>query len=900
MLIGLSSKDVSLIDMSVLARWTIVPKLLGVPGVANVAVWGLRSRQLQVQVDPNRLQAAGVTLDQIVETAGDALWVSPLSFLEASTPGTGGWIDTPNQRLAIQHIQPIVSPTELAEVAVAEASVSLGDVAKVVEEHPPLIGDAIINDGPGLLLVVERFRDSDARAVVRGVDAALHELRQGMPGIDVDASLFRSTDFIDAALRNFGIAMAIGGGLVVVVLGAFLSWRAALVGIAAVLASLATAGLILSLRQAPIDTMALAGLTAALAAIVAEVVTQLDAIMRRLAEHRHPAGGRSVAVIVLNACSDIRGPVAYAIFIVILALAPVLLIGGSAGEFLSPLVVTYLIALLASSAVAVTLTPVLSLMVLGNAKDAPDEATRPWRLRQRYDEGLARVLGAPLPVFVAAGLLTLAAFAAIPVMNWSLLPDFQERDLRISWRASPGTSLPEMSRVLTNVSKELRSLPGIRQVAAHVGRAITGDQVVGVEAGQIWVGIDPDADYGATVASIREAVLGYPGFTGEVQTYLTERVNEILGGAADPVVVRIEGPQRAGLRSEAERVAEILADIPGIADLQVDAQIDMPHVEIRVDVAAAGRVGLKPGDVRRAAATIFAGIEVGNLYEQQKVFEVVVWGAPETRRSLTDLRELLIDTPNGGHVRLADVAEVLVQPTPQGIVREGITQHIDIHAGVAGRHLGDVSADIRKTLSAMEFPLEYHAVLLGDYADRQAEQLRIGIAALVAAMAIFFVLQACFQSWRVAALFYLTLPVALSGGVLAVAAMGGTVLLGSLFGLLAVLGLAAQHGLLLVKAWQESEQHSAESRPQLVRRAALERAGSLVASATAVAAVFLPVLAMGRVEGLEIIHPTAVVIVAGLITATAVNLFLLPALYLRVAGAKTEIQEYGSEQYVAS
>jgi Cu/Ag efflux pump CusA len=349
-----------------------------------------------------------------------------------------------------------------------------------------------------------------------------------------------------------------------------------------------------------------------------------------------------------------------------------------------------------------------------------------------------------------------------------------------------------------------------------------------------------------------------------------------------------------------QHIQPIVSPIPGITDVRVDPQIDMPHVEIRVDVAAAARVGLKPGDVRRAAATIFAGLEVGNLYEQQKVFEVVVWGAPEVRHSLTDIRELLIDTPDGGHVRLADVADVAVHATPQGIAREGIAQHIDIHAGVAGRGLGEVSADIEETLQAVEFPLEYHAVLLGDYADRQAQQLRIGIAALAAAIAIFFVLQACFQRWRVAALFYLTLPVALSGGVLAVAAMGGTLLLGSLVGLLALLGLAAQHGLLLVKACQESEQHSAESRPQLVRRAALQRAGSLVASAIAVAAVFLPVLAMGRVEGLEIVHPTAVVIVAGLITATAVNLFLVPALYLRFAGAKTEIQEYGSEQYVAT
>ncbi len=220
MVVGLSSKDVSLIDMSVLARWTIAPKLLGVPGVANVAIWGQRSRQLQVQVDPKHLQAAGVTLDQVVETAGGALWVSPLSFLEASTLGTGGWIDTPNQRLAIQHRQPIVLPGDLAEVAFADKPLRLKDVANVVEEHPPLIGDAIVDGRPGLLLVVERLPNSDPLQVVDGVEGALDELRQGLPGIEIDTSIFRSDTFIETSVENLGVAAAIGGVLLIAALGA--------------------------------------------------------------------------------------------------------------------------------------------------------------------------------------------------------------------------------------------------------------------------------------------------------------------------------------------------------------------------------------------------------------------------------------------------------------------------------------------------------------------------------------------------------------------------------------------------------------------------------------------------------------------------------------------------------
>ena len=357
----------------------------------------------------------------------------------------------------------------------------------------------------------------------------------------------------------------------------------------------------------------------------------------------------------------------------------------------------------------------------------------------------------------------------LPLLSWSLLPSFNERDVRISWETAPGTSLPETRRIMTQVSKELELIPGISNVTAHIGRAVTGDQVADVESGQLWVNIDPDASYGTTLAAIRETVQGYPGFDSEVQGYLTAKVEEGLTGAGDPIVVSIQGPEQEGLRREAEKVAQILSGIEGIANLRVENPVETPHVAIKVDLAAAGRVGLKPGDIRRAAATVFGGLEVGNLYEQQKVFEVVVWGIPESRQSLTDLRELLIDTPTGGRVRLADVAEVVVEPTPAIIDRQGFALHADIRADVAGRDLGSVVGDVEEQLQAMEFPLEYHAVLLGDYAEGQAAYRQTSIAALAAAIGIYLLLQACLQSWLLASLFYVSLLGALAGGVLAIA-----------------------------------------------------------------------------------------------------------------------------------
>ena len=335
MIIGLLPKDVSLIDASVLARWTIVPKLLGVPGVANVAVWGMRSRQLQVQVDPKQLRDQGVTLKQVVKTAGDAMWFSPLSFLEAATPGAGGWIDTPNQRLGIQHVQPITSSAELAKVAIADnadKSLRLGDVAKVVEEHPPLIGDAIINNNPGLLLVIERFPDANAVEVVRGVNVALNELRQGLPGITIDTSIYRATSFIDLSIENIGSALLLGGGLLILVLAAwFFSWRAALISIVVIPLSLVTAGFVLYLRGITINAMVVAGFAIALAVIIDDAVVDIENIMRRLRRQRSRGDGRSTATIIFEACIETRSATVYATLILILAVSPLFLLERAAG-----------------------------------------------------------------------------------------------------------------------------------------------------------------------------------------------------------------------------------------------------------------------------------------------------------------------------------------------------------------------------------------------------------------------------------------------------------------------------------------------------------------------------------------------------------------------------------------
>jgi CzcA family heavy metal efflux pump len=886
MQIGLSSKNLSLIEMSVLTRWTIRPRLMGVPGVANVAVWGARQRQLQVQVDPERLGAHGVKLDQIIRTAGDALWVSPLSFLNASTPGiTGGFIDTPNQRLGVRHFLPISSPDDLAQVTVAGAAIPLGDVATVVENHQPLIGDAVINDGQGLLLVVEKFPWANTLEVTRGVEDALAALQPGLPGLAMDSTIFRPATFIEMALENLTLSLIIGSLLLVLVVGAFLfDWRTALISLVAIPLSLVAGALVLHLSGAGINTMILAGFVIAVGVVVDDAIIDIENIARRLRQHRREGSPKSTASIILEASLEVRGSIIFATLIIVLALLPVFFLEGLSGAFFQPLALAYVLAVLASMLVALTVTPALALILLGGEHSARRESPLARRLQRGYERVLARLIRSPRPAYMAVALMLVLGLAVLPFLGQSLLPSFKENDLLVDWVGAPGTSHPEMTRITTEAGKELRGVPGVRNFGAHVGRAVTGDEVVNINATRGWVSIDPAADYDRTLAAVQDTVDGYPGIDREVLTYLRERVRDVLTGSDDAIVVRVYGPDLPVLRQKAEEVRQALTGIEGVVDLRVESQTEEPQVEIKVDLAKAEPYGLKPGDVRRAAATLVNGLEVGNLFEEQKVFDVVVMGTPELRHSLTSLRELLIDTPSGGQVRLEDVATVRIIPAENIIKREAASRRLDVGLSVRGRDLGAVARDVEQRLQVVNFPLEYHPELLGEYVEHQAAEQRLQGFALAAVIGIFLLLQAAFGSWRLAILSFVTLPSALAGGVLAAYLSGGIISLGSLVGFLAVLGIAARNGIMLINHYQHLEEQEGEAfGPALVLRGARERLSPILMTTLATGLAVVPLVVAGNLPGHEIEHPMAVVILGGLVTSTLLNLFIMPALYLRFA-----------------
>ena len=886
MKIGLSSDDMDLMEMSMIAYWKIRARLLAVPGVANVAMWGERLQQMQVQVDPDRMLEHDVSLNDVMETTGNSLDAGLLRFTEGSVIGTGGFIDTPNQRLSIQHVLPLVTPDDLAQVPIETEGnevLRLGDVASVVWEHQPLIGDAVINDGPGLMLIVEKLPWGNTLEVTRQVEAAIDELRPGLPGLEMDTTIFRPASFIEISIENLTRALLLGCLLVVLVLIAFLfEWRTALISVVAIPLSLVAAGLVLYLRGAAINTMVLAGFIIAVGVVVDDAIIDIENIMRRLRQARQEGSTKSTAAIVLDGSLEVRSAIIYATLIDAAVLLPVFFLGGLSGAFFRPLAISYALAVLASMVVALTVTPALALILLRNAPlERHVSPVVPW-LQRHYGNVLERIVRRPRYALATVGLVALLGIATVPQLGQSLLPEFKERDFLMHWVTDPSTSHPEEVRVTTLASKELRAIPGVRNFGAHLGQALLGDEVYGIYFGENWISVDPAVDYDLTRAAVVDVVEGYPGLYRDVQTYLKERIREVLTGAGEAIVVRIYGQDLNVLRAKANEVEQVLAGVDGVVEQHVELLVDVPQVEVEVDLAAAQRYGLKPGDIRRAATTLMAGEEVGDIYRDGQAYDVMVWSEPETRQSVTNIHEMLIDTPDGGHVRLGEVAEVRVAPSPNAIVHENLSRRLDVTANVRGRDLGSVVADIERGLESVDFPLEYHAEVLGEWAERQAAQrVLLGFSAL-AAVLVLLLLVVSFGNVRLGILIFFTLPIALVGGLLATYASDRVISLGSLVGFLTVLGIVARNGIMLISHYQHLEREEGEPfGPALVLRGARERLSPILMTALATGLALVPLVAAGSIPGHEIEHPMAVVILGGLVTSTLLNLFVVPTLYLQ-------------------
>jgi Cu/Ag efflux pump CusA len=884
-MVAMRSEDVSMIDMSVLARWQLRPRLMAIPGVAQVSIWGQRERQLQVQVDPERLQREDVTLTQLIETTGNALWVSPLSFVEASTPGTGGFIETPTQRIGVQHVSPISTSEQLADVAIEGSDGKvLGDVADVVEDHQPLIGDATQQGDRSLLLVVERFPDADVAQVTDDVEAALAAMSAGLSGIEMDTDVYRPAGYVESGSERLALVAGIGLLLALLVVGLLTwSWRTVVITFGSVATALVAALYVLRLGDTPLTTMTLLGLATVTALVVDDVIGEVATLSERFREAR--ASGRSAAGALAGvALRDRRGPLVYATLVALVAAAPLLFLRDPAGAFVRPALLAFVLAALASFVVAIIVTPVLAVVLY---RQTEREAPFGRRVRGGHERFVGARIGKTVPAVLGLVVLAGLLVAGLPALrDGSMLPELQDRNVLVRMEAAAGTSLAEMDRVTGLAAAELRDLPGVESVATHVGRAVGADEVVDVDSSEMWVQVGPDADYGDALDDIRAVVAGYPGLRGEVSTYADDRLTSVSTTTDDRLVVRVSGEEYDVLQQHAEDIVEAMKTVEGVIVPEIEPLVSQPTVSVEVDLAAAERLGLRPGDVRREVSTLVSGLTVGSLYEQQAIFDVVIWGSPETRSNIEAMESMLVYTPDGETVRLGDVANVDISPTPTVIEHDGVHRSLDITAEVRGRSAAAVAADTTERLRQMTFEQEYRAEVLGDAVERADAQRNLLYAVIAAALLVFLLLQAATNSWRGAAALFVAAPLAGSGALLTGYLLGGAWSAPVLAAAAAVVLLAIRQSLVLIRRAQRLRDEGGIGPAEALGRAAGEEAPPVVITALVTAAAFLPAAVLGSAAGLEILAPFAVALIAGLITSVAVVLFLVPALFATTGGLR--------------
>jgi len=884
--IGLTSDELSPEELSAVAYWKIRSRLLRVPGVAQVMVYGERLNQRHIQVDPQKLARYGIQLGSVMETTANALDAGVLQFAEAFTVGSGGFIESNGQRMNIRHVQPIVTADELAKVPIEKVNgrtLRLQDIGQIVEDHQPLWGDAAINQRPGIMLIVQKLPNANTLEVTKGAEKAMEEMRPGLTGIEIVPDLFRPATFIDLALDNLFHALLLGILLVVLILAAFLfEWRTAFISLIAIPLSLLGALLILELFDTVINVMIIAGLVVAIGVVVDDAIIDVENIVRRLREARREGREVSTFKVVVDASVEVRSAIIYATLIDVVAIVPVFFLSGLSGAFFKPLVLAYGLAVLVSLVIALTVTPALSYILLSRSR-REREAPLTVALRRGYGKMLAKVMRRPQPALalavgcIAAGLILFGTLGSL------LLPNFKENDLITYWATKPGTSLPETMRIANRGCRDyLEEVPAVESCASHAGQALLGDEIHGVNFDEQWVKLDPDADYDKTLDQLREVIDSYPGLYRTVQTYLRERVKEVLSGANESIVVRVFGPDVEVLKAKADEIAAKMSTIDGLIDPRVEQIEQIAQIEVEVDIAAARRYGITPGHVRRQSSAYLASEEVGDIFSGGKAYDVHVWSIPSARDSVTDIENMPIDTPSGKQVALREVADIRLASVANTIKHEGQTRRVDATADVGNGDLGGAVSEIKEAIADVKFPPGTYARVLGEAPELNAAQGDLLVYGIIAAVVIFLLIQAALGSLRLAVLVFLLLPMALAGGVVAAKLDTGILSLGSLVGFLTVLGIAGRNGILMVSHFQHLErEEGVPFGPGLVLRGAQERLAPILMTALATGLALVPLVIAGPVAGNEIEHPLAVVIVGGLVTATLLNLFVLPSLYLR-------------------
>ena len=884
--IGLVSDKLTPMELRTFADWTLKPRLLSVPGVAKCSSFGGEVRQLQIQVLPERLVAYNLALSDVLAAAR----------LSTGVMGAG-FIENRNQRITLQTEGQALTPDLLGEVVVAHTngfSVRIKDVARVVEGAEPKFGDTVIQGHWGVLMTMSSQYGANTMEVTKALEAALDELKPVFEreGIKVFPRMHRPATFIETALANMKHSLGLGAILVAVVLFLLLgSVRTACISIAAIPLSLLTAVIVMEKCGITINTITLGGLAIALGEVVDDSIIDVENIFRRLRENKTLAQPRPIFAVVLDASLEVRRAVVYATFIVALVFLPVLTLTGLQGSFFAPLALSYILAIMASLLVALTITPALAYLIFSRGVRKADEPRLQHLLKAIYRRVLGLVARWPRTVMVAVVLVCIAAATRVPFFGGEFLPEFREGHRVLQITAAPGTSLPEMLRLGTRISEELLRNPHIDTVEQQVGRAELGEDPWGPHRCEFHVELKrlPGEEEEKVTDEIRETLAKFPGIQFDVVTFLGDRIGETLTGETSPVVVNIFGDDLDVLDAKAQEVAAVLNSVPGRADVKVKSMPGAPRLAIRLRPDRLTQLGFRPVDVLDAIQTAYQGAVVAQTHRGNQTADVAVILNPADREEPETIGSLLLSNPSGGRMPLRELAEVYPTSGRPSILHEGARRRQTVTCAASGRDVSSFVAEARRAVAAkVVFPAGTYAAFSGAADAKEKAQRELLLHSAIAAVGILLLLSIVFHNARNLLLVLVNVPFALVGGVLAVwltsviAPGESSLTIGSLVGFVTLFGITTRNSIMMISHFEHLVTVEGLAwGPEAVMRGASERLMPILMTATVTGLGLLP-LALGTGEaGREIEGPMAIVILGGLLTSTLLNLLVLPTLALR-------------------
>lgn len=887
MTIGLTSKTHSLMELRTLVDWTIKPRLLSLPGVADLNVFGGDTRQLQVQVRPERLARYGLALQDVVGATEQATGLVGAGFIESA-----------NQRITLRTEGQPKSADELAKIALAHSdgsSVTIGDVADVAIGPAPAIGGASINAEPGVVVMVIGQYGASTVAVTREVEKVLDEFKTLLAGtgIELHPDLFRPANYIRASLKNIFTHLLIGGILVVTVLFLFLyNMRSAFISATAIPLSLISAALVVIELGHSINIMVLGGLAIALGEVVDDAIIDTENIYRRLRENQRRAKPRPMHDVVFGASMEVRGSVVYASFIVALVFVPLLTLSGVAGRMFEPLGIAYIAAILASLITALTVTPALCAWLLATERLTSGDPPLIRLIKPGYGRVLQAIgrrsglaIGSVL-AFCAVGIFVL------PRLGGGFLPDLREGHYMIHTSGVPGTSIAETLRIGGEITKRVLKIPGVRSMSQWAGRAERGADTYGSHYAEYEVDLESlsGPEQQRVLDSIRQVLDEVPGVATEVNTFLIERVDETISGYTAPIVVNIYGNNLDLLDRKALEVAAVMENTDGAADVQLRAPPAMPQLGVRVRLDELARRGMTPRQVYDALQIAYEGKPVGQTYDNNQVVPVSVLLAPELRTNPDTVGKLPLQTADGMIVPLSEVADVRHESGRYVILHEGGQRLQTVTANVVNRDLDSLFDELRERIhSQVRLPPDVYLEFTGAAVAQAKSREDLIVHSLIAGAGILALLYVAMRRMRNVFLVLVNLPFSLVGGVLAALYTGGWLSLGSLVGFVTLFGITLRNSIMLVSHYQHLVQE--EGLPWTLETAikgSQERLPSILITALVTALAMLPIAINSDNPGREIMGPMAAIIIGGLVSSTVLNLLILPSIMLRFGAFRKE------------